>query len=251
MKTLIWDIEIMHSYDESYQARLYTGWIDRSVRMSADVSYVSHIGYKWLGEKDVYCLDLSMDPNFDRSNPTASEKWLLSQAVSLFKEADHLVAHFGDAFDRRYLTAKFLKHKLPTIPHAPLLKQTDTCKLARQHLKLSSNRLDNIASFLGVAMKKSKNWPDDWIKMTKGELGAFKRVNVYCKGDVVSLEEVFLILRAFAKGIPNRNVEEDGDVCPVCSSGDYVKYGFAWCKKKKYQRFRCKNCGHPFDERDL
>lgn len=251
MKTLLWDIEIFHSYGHAYQKRLYTGWVDTSVRMSADVSHISHFGYMWMDDTKAQCVDLTDDPNFSSKNPSKSEGWLLKKIAPLFLEADHLVAHYGDKFDRRYVNAKLLKYHLAPIPPAPHLKQSDTCKLARSHLKLSSNRLDNVATFLGVAQKLSKNWPDDWLKMTLGDKEAFKRVNKYCAGDVVSLKEVYQILRVFAAGMPNCNIDSKGKrCCPQCGGFSFrPKRGYHYTAKATYRRYCCDDCNKTFDDR--
>jgi hypothetical protein len=245
MTVLFYDIEIFHTYDEAYQERMYTGWLDKSVRMSADVSCISHFGYA-VDDEPVQCLDLTMDPKYDAKAPAKSEKWLLSQIVRFFNTSSHLVAHFGDRFDRRYLNAKFMQHKLAPIPPPNLLKQTDTCLLARRHLKLSSNRLDSIAKFFGLQRKKDKNWPEDWIGMTKGLLAAFKRNGVYCKGDVETLREVYQKLRPFVQGQPTQMAVNGISGCPECAAKTVNKYGFAYKGNKKYQRYICRACGYLF-----
>lgn len=242
MSTVFYDIEIFHTYDEAYQERMYTGWLDRSVRMSADVSFISHFGYI-IDNGQSKCVDLTDIAYFDPKNPAKNEKFLLSKISKIFSEATHLVAHYGDKFDRRYLNAKFLQHGLPPIPPHPLLKQTDTCSLARKHLKLSSNRLDTVAKFLQVQQKRDKTWPDEWLKMTKGNIAAFKRINYYCKGDVETLKQVYEKLRPFLTSVPSKNLIYGGKGCPECQSGNIINYGFYYSKMKVYQRYRCKNCG--------
>lgn len=68
MSTLFYDIEIFHVYDEAYQERMYTGWIDRSVRMSADLSCISHFGYIFDDEPSK-CIDLTQIKYFDPKHP--------------------------------------------------------------------------------------------------------------------------------------------------------------------------------------
>ncbi len=243
MKTLIFDIEIFHTYNEAYQNRMYTGFIDTGVRMSADVSSLAHFGYKWLGSKRALCKDLT---DFDME-----EKKLVEFASGLFQQADHLVAHYGDKFDRRYMNAKLLQYGFPPIPPAPILKQTDTCKLARQHLKISSNKLDNLARFLKVSFKRSKSWPHDWLLMTKGEKAAFKRVKTYCIGDIIALEEVYKKLISFSNS-PNLAVRTRKEVCPKCGLGGMsIKYGSFYTLKKVHPRFRCKSCSFIYHEGQL
>lgn len=248
-KTLLYDIEICHNYDESYQRRMYTGYLDASVRMSADVSYITHFGYKWLEEKRIYCKDLTDFKSF--KTDIYNERELLEFISKLFLQADHLVGHYATKFDRRYLNAKFLQYGLPPIPSGAELKQSDTCLLARQHLKLSSNRLDNVAQFLKMPMKRKKNWPDDWIKMTKGDKEAFKRVKTYCIGDIVTLENVYKKLRTLSLNSPNLSHTTNTAVCPACGSSHYFKNGSVSFKGKIRQRYVCRDCGKRFKDCDL
>ncbi len=245
MKTLLWDIEIGHKYDENYQRQMYTLHTDdvTSARMSADISCITHIGYKWLGEKQVYCKDLTEFPGFGPGMP--NEEALVKFASKLFNEADHLVGHYADKFDRRYVNAKLLQYGFPPIPPAPHLKQSDTCKLARSHIKLSSNKLDNVARFLKVPMKRKKNWPGDWLAMTRGDKDAFARVKYYCKGDVITLEKVYQKLMMFAKP-PNQSHRAKEQVCITCGGEDYIKYGSFYTPKQVHQRYRCKDCSTVF-----
>lgn len=249
MKTLLYDIEICHSYDDNYKKRMYSGYIDTGIRMSADISIVTHFGYKWLGDKRVYCKDLTDFKSFEKD--IYDEKELLTHVSAVFAKADHLVGHYSAKFDHRYLNAKFLKYGLPPIPGGPAVKESDTCKLARQHLKLSSNRLDNVAKFLDVPMKRTKNWPEDWIKMTRGDKAAFKRVKHYCIGDIISLEEVYLKLRQFSGSSPNISYVTKQHVCISCGSKKYVKYGSTYTKNKVFQRYRCQECSKIFHQGQL
>lgn len=244
VKTLLYDIEICHNYDDAYKRRMYTGYIDASVRMSADVSYITHFGYKWLDEKKVYCKDLTDFKTF--KTDIYNERELLEFVSELFLSADHIVGHYATKFDRRYLNAKLLQYQLPPIPSGSELKQTDTCLLSRQHLKLSSNRLDNVARFLNMPMKRKKNWPEDWIKMTKGDKEAFKRVKTYCIGDIITLEKVYLALRKFSAVAPNYKHVTNSNVCPSCGSSNYFKNGCVSFKGKIKQRYVCKDCGKRF-----
>jgi len=244
MKILVWDIEIAHSYNEAYQKRMYTGWIDRGVRMSADVSFITHFGFKWKGEKRAYCKSLHEFPEF--KNSIHDDRPLIKWASDILQEADHLVAHYGDKFDRKYMNAKLLHENLP--PLSPVIKQSDTCSLAKSHLKMSSNRLDNIAEYLGVPMKRKKEWPLDWLKMTKGDLAAYKRVKHYCIGDVITLEQVYDKLIPFDSKQPSHSLEQQKRCCPACGSEHVNIHSYRATKTGTKKRFQCQDCASIRDE---
>lgn len=239
MKILVYDIEIAHIYDARYQTRMYSGFVDRNVLMSADISIITHFGFKWKDDKRAYCKSLHEFPEF-KDNPH-DDSPLIKYASDLLQEAEHLVAHYGDKFDRRYMNTKLIHENLPPIP--PLIKQTDTCSIAKRHLKMSSNRLDNLANYLDVPMKRKKNWPDDWLKMTLGEVEAFKRVKHYCIGDIVTLDHVHNKLQSFDSKQPSISLESGERCCPQCGGLQLVVHSYRYTKSRgKIQRFICKKC---------
>jgi rRNA maturation protein Nop10 len=96
-------------------------------------------------------------------------------------------------------------------------------------------------------MKRKKNWPDDWLKMTAGDKAAFHRVKTYCIGDVITLEKVYQKLLMFAKP-PNLSIVKQEEVCTNCGGENYIRYGSFFTPKNVHQRYRCKDCSTVFHQ---
>src|SRR5690606_21341820 len=75
---------------------------------------------------------------------------LIRDLWKLFDEADILIAHNGDAFDKKKANTRFWAAGLK--PPSDY-KTIDTLKAARRVFKLDSNRLDAIGEFLRIGGK--------------------------------------------------------------------------------------------------
>lgn len=224
-KILLWDLETAgpNSFD-------------------ADLSSVVCFGYKWLGEKQAHCLTVDQ---FDGwfSNKGLNDKPLLKAALKIMEEADLLVAHYGDRFDRPYFNGRCLIHGLKPPPPT---NQRDTCHIAWKQFKFSSNRLQNLADILRCDQKKQRkevpdHWPGWWLAALAGNKKAIADMADYCKQDVQTLEKVYLKLQPYDKAHPR--LVHDRNVCGLC--GGEVHYrGYAYLSENRYRRFVCTECGH-------
>lgn len=207
---------------------------------SADQGYIVCFGYKWLGDKDTKCLTVLDFPGKNCQDDTK----LLSAALEIMEDADLLVAHYGDRFDRKFFEARLLRAGLKPIPGT---RQVDTCLLARAKLKLSSNRLANLASFLGVEtqkMAKGNGWPSWWMGALRGDKKSILAMAKYCRVDVQCLSEIYLRIRHLIpeKYLINMSIGQNRYMCGAC--GANVQYrGFYFSARKMYRRFQCRACG--------
>ena len=114
---------------------------------------------------------------------------MLQEFIKVANEADEMVGHNGDKFDLTWIRTRCLFHGIEMFPKYATI---DTLKQARSKFKFNSNRLDYIASFLGIGKKietKFGLWKSILLDKDKE---AMKLMIEYCKGDVKLLEEVFL-----------------------------------------------------------
>src|SRR5210317_96459 len=133
-RILVWDIE--NAPIEAYVWDHY----DTNVLHTIEDSYLLCAAYRWYGEDE---------PTqwVRKALPKGNDKALVKEIWHLLDEADYVVAHNGDRFDQKKANARFLKWGLE--PPSPYV-QIDTLKEAKRHFKLASNKLDEIARFLGV-----------------------------------------------------------------------------------------------------
>lgn len=210
--------------------------------LCADRGFIICFGYKWLGEKTTHCLTIAQYPGKDIHD----DRELLKRAGEIFNEADGIVAHYGEKFDKPYLQSRLLQAKLPPLSENKL---TDTCLIARGKLKLSSNRLGNLADFLGCKVKKMEKrggWPIWWLGALRGDKKAIEDMATYCKQDVDCLEQVFLAMRHIipSKFLPiNYSIGESQWTCPGCGGHRKNNHGYYFSDKKRWVRSQCQTCG--------
>ena len=192
------------------------------------------ICYKWEDEKQVYSL------NWDKSQ---SDKKLLQEFIKVANQADELVGHNGDKFDLPWIRTRCLYHRIDLFPKYTTI---DTLKLSRRQFRFNSNRLDYIASFLGIGKKIKTDfnlWKD--IVLNKCEKSMAKMID-YCKQDVRLLEQVHKELRLHDTPKTHYGVIETGDIrtCPECGSNNiHISKTRILASGNKQIQYRCNDCG--------
>lgn len=241
MKILVYDIEIMAD-DNKMFGEITRFW--NGAGLKGDISTIINFGYKWIGDKGkAKCINSwdypkSWVKSGDRYQNC--DKAICKEILKMFHEADVIVAHYGNKFDRKFINARLMAHGLGTIPrHIP---QVDTWDLARRHLGLKSNRLDNLAKQFGVERKMDHGmgWRL-WEEVRRGKKKYMRLMTRYCAQDVDCLEQVFHKLRHLAANIPHANKE--GVTCASCGSTHLQSRGVRRTKAGFYDRYKCQDCG--------
>lgn len=240
MSTIIFDIETSPDAREIYKRLPSIGsWPGRT--MKTQNHNIISIAYKQLGSKQTRVLsgwDLNEDWHVN-DQPLVSEMWHILQ------DATEVVTHNGIKFDWKAINMKLLKHDMPPLPK---IKHVDTCTVARHTLSFYSNKLDDIADYLGVGQKISwtNKW-DLWYKIAFGEAAIkdLKLMERYNIQDVDLLEQVYLKLRPYiGNKCLNKNVIKDANnpICHTCGSDNLKKWGMAPSGQGMYQRMLCLDC---------
>ena len=113
-----------------------------------------------------------------------------------------LVAHNGTMFDRKFLNARAVKAKLP--PLNPRGRIIDPVWLARKHLNLRSNSLDNVSMHLQTVARKTPVAGSVWLRaVLDRDKAALDEIVAHCWMDVLVLEEVCERLMPFIGKIDN------------------------------------------------
>jgi len=225
-KILVWDLE--------------TGGVNA---FYADLGFILNFGYKWVGEKTTHVLRVSDYENWfnkEREWPI-DDRGLIQDALKIMSEADMLVAHFGDKFDRRFFKGRTVIHGLPPLP--PTI-QRDTCKLSWIHFKFRSNRLGALADHFNLDQhkyqKKRSEWPGWWLRAMAGSAKAVRAMGEYCKQDVRTTEEVYLRILPYDTQHPR--LYSGKYSCKKCGSPMW-NHGFRRSKERIYRRLFCSGCG--------
>lgn len=206
--------------------------------------YVLSWSARWLGESKVMYEDLRQGTkDFSLKN----EKKLLAGIWRLLDQADVVVTQNGVRFDSKKLNARFI---INGMKKPSSYKHFDTLKVAKKHFAFTSFKLEYMAKALDVKFKKlaHKKFPgfDLWAECLLNNQEAWKEMERYNKRDVLTLQSVYEKLAPFdGDETINFNIFKDNqdDYECKCGSTSRNKYGFAYTKNSKYQRFKCMSCG--------
>lgn len=211
-----------------------------SLSLVADFGIILCIGFKEVGVGRAEVMSL-MDYNFDARDLFKAEKQLLKDVSKRMLEADVWLTHYGQRFDIPYINSRLLYHNLPTLPTT--FPHIDTWKVARNTLKLSSNRLKSISTFLGTDDEKNAIRPGIWVRALGGHEPSMRYIVDHCRLDVLVLEEVYNRIRCLVTEHPNKGLIDGRGGCTICGSLHIQKRGFHVTRTRKYQRFQCQDCG--------
>lgn len=194
---------------------------------------------KWLDKKRVMYKDTSKKDDFRDDYDVVKAMW------DLLDEADIVVTHNGKRFDEKKLNSRFIHHGLT--PPSPY-QHVDTVKLAKKYGAFTSNKLAYLTDKLCTDYVKSSHgdFPGFllWKECLKGNKKAWKEMKEYNEMDVLSLEELYLILRVWDNQV-NHQVYHDPDRPTKCECGGtkFHSKGYKTTRAGRYRTFSCQNCG--------
>jgi uncharacterized protein YprB with RNaseH-like and TPR domain len=205
----------------------------------ADFGRMLCFGYKWLGKKPQVVAVTDFPKQF-KNDPTDDRK-VAEFAAKTIAEADMLVSWYGKRYDVPFIDTRLLYHRMHPLPHIPHL---DGWEIAKRKLKLRSNRLASVSTFLGVDEKTPIKGPT-WVRAAAGHAPSIRYIVEHCRQDTLVLEQVYERLKPFAAHLhPNRALLEGlHSGCPVCGSEHLQKRGTYVAKARMFQRIQCIDCG--------
>lgn len=196
---------------------------------------------KWLGDsKAPKYYDL-------RSNPSGSDLPILKPLWKLLDEADIIITQNGKEFDSKKINARFMLNGMkPPRPYTHL----DTYQIVRKVAAFTSNSLEYLtAKFCKKHRKLSHSkfggW-SLWIECLKGNREAWAEMRRYNVADVLSTEELYLNIRAWAPDSMPKifSMTSTSRECGTCG---YVGQMLAGkprrAKRHSYVQHSCPKCG--------
>lgn len=127
------------------------------------------------------------------------DKEVVTSCLKNIKRFDRIVGHYSSRFDIPFVRSRALYWGLDDlIPQYGDLKQTDTWRMAKDLLKISSNRQGNIAELLQGETAKTRITSKYWIAALQGEKAALEYILEHNRIDVIELRNNYNRLRAFA-----------------------------------------------------
>lgn len=169
-----------------------------------------------------------------------NDRELVKELWGILDGLDIVCGHNIDKFDIRKINARFIYHGL-TLPSP--YKTIDTLKVARKVLGLNSNKLTDIAQYLGIGQKVETGGFKLWEQCMAGDMKAWAVMKKYNKYDVVLTEKVYLRLRPYMASHPNENLYNGTTFnCPFCFSSHIQKRGFHRTQVGVFQKYQCQDC---------
>jgi len=167
---------------------------------------------------------------------------MLEQIHALIDEADVVVHYNGTHFDMPTLNQEFLKHGLgPPAPYA----QVDLLLTARRRFRLPSNKMDYVATHLGIEGKLEHKGMELWRGCMQGNAADWKIMKRYNIQDVRLLEQIYDAFKPWIISHPNAGLYpgSQGRVCTTCGSSRLWSKGLTYTKTMVYARLKCEDCG--------
>ena len=237
IKILYYDIETSLMPVAVFQLA-HQDWIDPSAIL--EDRYIICGSWKFEGDKTIHSVSTLDDPKRYKKNPH-DDTHVVKTLHKVLSQADVLIGHNSDNFDKRYIDTRILKLGLPALPP---IASIDTYKIAKQKFMFASNKLNYLGEFLNLG-KKIHTTPGLWMRVMQGDAVAVREMVAYNKQDVALLEKVFLKLRPHCANHVNRELF-GGEGCPRCGSTDTQSRGVHKAITKVYNRHQCQNCGGWF-----
>lgn len=176
--------------------------------------YIMSYSAKWVGEDTLIYRDQR------NVHPMDNDSEMLQDVWKLLDEADIVVAHNGRRFDTKKINARFILNGMT--PPSPY-RVSDTLETAKRNFAFTSNKLQYLTDKLCDTKKRSHSkFPGYvlWQQCLLGNMEAWDEMELYNRDDVLSLEELYLIMLPWDDKAPNHGnfVDSDSPVCPKCGS---------------------------------
>lgn len=236
-KVLVLDIEtsLMHFYGFSL-GQQYVG----TPQIKKDWHLMSFAA-KWLDDPNNKVIYMDQSRQKDITN----DKKLCEAAWALLDEADIVLTQNGKRFDVKKLYARFIINKLDK-PSS--FRQLDTYQIGTKYFGFTSHKLQYMTDMLCKKYKKASHskYPGIslWIACEEGKKDAWKHMKDYNIMDVLSTEELYNLMKSWDNSIDFNVYSDNTNTVCKCGSKTFAKNGFFHSNSGKYQRFKCKECGH-------
>lgn len=197
---------------------------------------------KWLGdpENKIVYKDL-------RNHKPGEDQAILTDLWHLLNEADIVITQNGQHFDSRKINARFMLHGMT--PPKPYL-HIDTYRLVKKVAAFTSNKLEYLTSKFCTKHQKVTHGKFPglklWIECLKGNKEAWNEMKFYNIKDVLSTEELYLNLKAWAPETMPKvyPMTKDSRQCHTCGYTGEMREGRPRIRKSgTYTQDSCPKCG--------
>lgn len=192
--------------------------------------------YKWLGSSEIIGNALTPEEAIE-----CNDERLCIELWDLIEQADVVIAHNSYGHDIPLMKARCIINGLPPLRKT---KVVDTLFLARE-FKFNSKKLDSLCSALDIGRKIDHSGIKLWSDCQAGDETAIEKMLEYNVGDIVLLEELYLMIRSHSTRHPNFAIYFDDSKfrCNICGSDDIHPTGNTVATNISiFEEYKCK-CG--------
>lgn len=222
---ILWDTEVSTEIAKGYGPK----WDFKATEILRQQELMCY-AYKRLGERAVH---------FVHMHEFNSTQEFVQSLADVLDSADVTIAHNGLKFDDRMANTFFITNGVDRPSPG---KSVDTLQVSQRKFKFPSNKLGDLAEYLGIEEKKLEvGYSQLEDAFLDGDPKAIRTMKKYNIQDVKVLEQVYLKLRPYIDNHPNLGtiMQQEG-VCPKCGKTDTLqKRGFAYNVTTYAQRYQC------------
>ena len=238
-KVMVYDIETsMVRFDAWGTGQQYVRH-DMLVPGPEGETRVISVSWKFVGEDHVY--DLTWDDGCDKE--------LIRQFMMVYNRCDMVIGQNNNSFDNKIVRARAAKHGLFV---NRFVKSFDIYRKAKIAFKLQSYSMKYMANYFGLTPKLSHEGIKMWKMIQYGtpeqKEEYLKKMVEYNVGDIVTTEELYMLLRPYLSGVTHIGVAQGKPkwVCPISASENVKLYNtiitpagtvqrILWCEDSNYQ----------------
>lgn len=207
--------------------------------LDADWGWTICIGYKWLHEPEATVIAVNDFKGWKKDILNDSNVW--TEFMKVYNQADLTVGYFNSGFDRPYMYAKLLKHRLPIPANMP---NVDLFFIAKSNMKLRRKSMDNVTRFLDLQDESVKKTPvggELWQRARIGDETGIASVVEHCRADIYLTERLYLMFRPLIRTHPR--VDGFGP-CRTCGGHRMTRQGYRLTTTQgRAVRLKCSDCG--------
>ena len=191
--------------------------------------------WSWEDDDKIYGVAVSSD-----DTKTGNDVYVVENLIEAIEEADVIVGHYIKKFDIPTIRARAAINGFTDIKTTQIV---DTCEIAKS-MKFNTNKLDDLAFYLGLGVQKLHTNITLWVECVEGNEQAIQKMLEYNKQDIRLQKAVYYKLRNFNKKSPNLGVINNEFSCPACGSHNVTSTGYDIIRgQTTYPEYFCEDCG--------
>lgn len=207
--------------------------------LDADWGHTICIGYKWLDEDEAHVISMTDFKGWKKDILDDSRLW--KEFMKIYNQADLTVGYFNAGFDRPYMYAKLLKHRIAIPSNVPNI---DLFFVAKSNMKLRRKSMDNVTRYLDLQDETIHKTPvggELWQRARIGDPEGIAMVVEHCRADIFLTERLYKLFRPLIRTHPRIN---GFGPCRACGSIKLTRQGYRLTTTQGRQiRVKCSECG--------